>query len=621
MAAFSAAVASRGQMFPGQYFRIVVELLNRRPCKLLVVGSGRDTELYVLSNAGGKTVVLEHDPQWARAVEGLACTVLPVTYSTRLDLGFVRPCPLPGGLPPWVLAEAWDVILVDGPDGYRPDSPGRQQSVLLAAKLAREGTTVFLHDCQRPAEKLFAKRYLKQPDEVYGEERALGVFHYAAGDVAERDRRLKAVPKVEGPMSEAEGPKSKVQGPTSKVGAEGVLTRPRNATEGVPYSALRRRDRAEPLKVFVLGVPHTQTTRAFNTCPFTMKAWNQCQMLKRRGHEVIHIGVEGSDPECTQNVAAIGRDEWAKYYAHPGAKFYTTKTDGPFAEYQQLYAARVREAIDARVQHPWEAIVCCTWGDAQIGATRDLAQFVVESGIGYRHTWAKYRVFVSYAWMHFHYGREGKHAGNGWYDVVIPNEIDPELFDFRPQSNTDEFLFLGRLNDDKGVAIAIDVAKRVGRKIAIVGQGDPARFLKGNPHVRYVPAVDVEGRRKLMAEAAAFLCPTHYIEPLGNVALEAQISGTPVIATDWGGFTETVLHGVTGYRCRTLEQFVWAAKNIDRIDPAACRKWVLDNFSPERVGLMFEEYYRMLLDLDGDGWNAEHPERTQLDWLTRRWPG
>ena len=390
------------------------------------------------------------------------------------------------------------------------------------------------------------------------------------------------------------------------------------------------------MKIFVLGVPHTQTTREFNTCPFTIKAWNQCRMLHRRGHEVVHIGVEGSDPECSENVAAISRDEWAAYYEHPGARRYNTQTDGKFQAYQELYASRVRAAIEARVSRPWEAIVACTWGDAQIAATQGLEQFVVESGIGYRHTWAKYRVFISYAWMHFHYGKEGKHAGNGWYDVVIPNAVDPELFDYRPreerpQDKSDELLFMGRLNDDKGVAVAIDVARRAGRRIAIVGQGDPARFLSPSPPtplspgerghaVRYLPPVDVEGRRKLMAEAAALLCPTIYVEPLGNVALEAQASGTPVISTDWGGFTETVLHGVTGFRCRTMDQFVWAVKNIDRIDPVACRQWVIDNFSLERIGLMFEEYYQMLLDLAGDGWYAEHPDRQDLDWLTHRYP-
>ena len=77
----------------------------------------------------------------------------------------------------------------------------------------------------------------------------------------------------------------------------------------------------------------------------------------------------------------------------------------------------------------------------------------------------------------------------------------------------------------------VNLDVRASERIAIVGQGDPTRFLAGNPHARYLPPQDVEGRRKLMAEAAAFICPTQYVEPFGNVAVEAQMSGTPVITT------------------------------------------------------------------------------------------
>ena len=77
-----------------------------------------------------------------------------------------------------------------------------------------------------------------------------------------------------------------------------------------------------------------------------------------------------------------------------------------------------------------------------------------------------------------------------------------------------------------------------------------------------------------------------------------MLSGTPVITSDFGAFTETVKHGVTGYRCKTLEQFVWAAKNIENIVPEDCREWAEKNYSLERVGKMYDEYFKQLIALD-----------------------
>ena len=92
--------------------------------------------------------------------------------------------------------------------------------------------------------------------------------------------------------------------------------------------------------------------------------------------------------------------------------------------------------------------------------------------------------------------------------------------------------------------------------------------------------------------------------------------GCPTIVTDWGVFAETIVHGKTGWRCRTWDQFKWAAKNVDKIDPYVCHAWAAENYSLERVGNMYEEYFQGLLDLNRkDGWHTDHPERTQLDWL------
>ena len=52
---------------------------------------------------------------------------------------------------------------------------------------------------------------------------------------------------------------------------------------------------------------------------------------------------------------------------------------------------------------------------------------VIEPGIGYSGIFSRYRVFESYAWMHYLYG-ETRQGDGSWYDAVIPNYFDPTEF-------------------------------------------------------------------------------------------------------------------------------------------------------------------------------------------------
>ena len=141
----------------------------------------------------------------------------------------------------------------------------------------------------------------------------------------------------------------------------------------------------------------------------------------------------------------------------------------------------------------------------------------------------------------------------------------------------------------------------------IVGQGEldnPSEglSLSGEKHIEYMPAVGALERGMLMKKAKAVLMPTLYLEPFGGVNVEAQFCGTPVITSDWGAFPETVLHGVTGFRCRSFDEFCTAVSMVDKIKPENCRRWAEDNYSMKRVGKMYEAYFKRLDGLYGDGW-------------------
>jgi len=146
-----------------------------------------------------------------------------------------------------------------------------------------------------------------------------------------------------------------------------------------------------------------------------------------------------------------------------------------------------------------------------------------------------------------------------WYDAVIPNYFDLGDFEYRADKE-DYFLYLGRVGPGKGVHIAMQIVEAIGGKLIVAGPGrlEEMGTRTDRPvseYVEHVGVADVETRKKLMAKAKAMILPSTFVEPFCGVQVEAMLSGTPIITTDWGAFAEYNIHGVTGYRCRTFEQF------------------------------------------------------------------
>ena len=378
------------------------------------------------------------------------------------------------------------------------------------------------------------------------------------------------------------------------------------------------------MRFHVLTVPHCATSLAYVGCAFTQKALKFCTMMKARGHTIIHYGNQDSDVECDEHVTVTTRADFEREYS--GYDWFTQGFNENICQrLTAVYDTNCPPLLEKRIEH--KDFILAFWGCGNMGTINRIANdarhkaMVVEPGIGNHHAFSNFRVFESYANMAYVAGMNNKHNPNN-YHVVIPNYFDPRMFE-SADVRGDYFLFLGRLSSCKGLHIAIDICKQLGIPLKVAGQGSWADV--GYPHgppegVEYLGYADVQTRKKLMSKAKGFFLLSDYNEPFGGSAVEAMMSGCPVITTDWGAFPEIVMHGYTGYRVRTMAQALWAAKHVNQIDPRVCRKWAVDNYGMDRVAGMYEEYFSSLMDLWDDGWYQSHPERGPLDWLKQTWP-
>ncbi len=397
----------------------------------------------------------------------------------------------------------------------------------------------------------------------------------------------------------------------------------------------------------ILGLAHLPCSREYNSCAFTVKIYRLCEMLKSLGHKVILYGAEGSDTDfCSKFVEVVSLEMIRKVYGE-GNNLFEIGYDWHKEFFKNDFNSKHNEATNTFFQNTIKEInlrkkdddfLLLTMGSYQKEVADGTKLFLTcEPGIGYRGSWCKYRAFESSYMQNFTYGSEHPREsinGNN-YDVVIPNYYDPSEFEYR-EKKEDYFLYLGRSIQRKGIEVAHLVSKELGVKLKIAGQGvkswDGERlvgddFTITGKNIEYVGHADVEMRSDLMGGAKAVFVPTLYLEPFGGAAVEAQLCGTAVISTDFGVFSETILHGITGYRCHTLSQFVWAARNIDRIRPIDCRTWALRNFSMDRVKFMFNEWFDSLYDVfesarddNLQGWHRLGKKRTDIDWLTKYFP-
>lgn len=120
-----------------------------------------------------------------------------------------------------------------------------------------------------------------------------------------------------------------------------------------------------------------------------------------------------------------------------------------------------------------------------------------------------------------------------------------------PEGPREGVLYVGRLSEEKGIAVLAQAARLAPQvQIDVIGDGPCAGLLEGIPNVRMHGRRSSEEVRRAMTAARFLVVPSIWYEGFPMTIVEAYEAGLPVIASGIGSLAEIVEDGGTGFHVR-----------------------------------------------------------------------
>ena len=191
------------------------------------------------------------------------------------------------------------------------------------------------------------------------------------------------------------------------------------------------------------------------------------------------------------------------------------------------------------------------------------------------------------------------------YLATVYNGIDLSNLTFREKPG-DKLVHYGRIHNDKGTHLAIEVAKKYGMDLIIAGiiqdQGYFDNLLKphlNNSSIQYIGPVNPVQRDALLKESYAVIHLNLIPERFGLVMAESNAAGVPVIAMDLGSCREVIADKQTGFLVNDVDEAVEAVGKIGQIDRKKCRQRVEENFTIDKMAEGYEKVYEEIFHREG----------------------
>ncbi len=191
------------------------------------------------------------------------------------------------------------------------------------------------------------------------------------------------------------------------------------------------------------------------------------------------------------------------------------------------------------------------------------------------------------------------------YLATVYNGIDLSNLTFR-ETPGDKLVHYGRIHNDKGTHLAIEVAKKCGMDLIIAGIIQEQAYFDNliKPHInnssiQYIGPVNPVQRDALLKESYAVIHLNLIPERFGLVMAESNAAGVPVIAMDLGSCREVIADKQTGFLVNGVDEAVEAVGKIRQIDRRKCRQRVEENFSIDCMAAGYEKVYEEIFRREG----------------------
>ncbi|OIQ72745.1 capsular glucan synthase [mine drainage metagenome] len=165
---------------------------------------------------------------------------------------------------------------------------------------------------------------------------------------------------------------------------------------------------------------------------------------------------------------------------------------------------------------------------------------------------------------------------------TVHHGVAADIYEFHPTSEG-YLAFLGRISPEKRPDRAIEIARRLGKRLRIAAKVDAAdqRYFAdviepliraAGPRVEFIGEIGDGQKSAFLGGAEALLFPIDWPEPFGLVMIEAMACGTPVVAYACGSVPEVIEEGVTGFIVRTDDEACAAVARIGELDRGLVRQ-------------------------------------------------